>query len=247
MKCSLCISNFLEEISSLSHSIVFLYFFALMTEEGFLILLFFETLHSNRYIFPFLLCFWLPFCSQLFVRPLQTIILLFCISFSWRWSWSLSPVQCHEPLSIVHQALYQIYSLKSVTDIKTSDSVMVVKLLFKEQFQGKPTGLCKVEYQATWKLQRNEWVKCSVTHVKIPGKDFVSCTTVAHSPTIYWIMFDYLMYYVSDMILMYACCDETYVNIYKGSQRNHYFPFLDKEMGTQILSNVSKLVSKMRL
>ena len=31
------ISNFLEENSSLSHSIVFLYFFALTTEEGFLI------------------------------------------------------------------------------------------------------------------------------------------------------------------------------------------------------------------
>jgi len=37
MKCSPGISNFLEEISSLSHSIVFLYFFALITEEGFLI------------------------------------------------------------------------------------------------------------------------------------------------------------------------------------------------------------------
>ena len=37
MKCSLVISNFLEDISSLSHSIVFLYFFALITEEDFLI------------------------------------------------------------------------------------------------------------------------------------------------------------------------------------------------------------------
>ena len=37
MKCSLGISNFLEEISSLSHYIVFLYFFALIAEEGFLI------------------------------------------------------------------------------------------------------------------------------------------------------------------------------------------------------------------
>ena len=37
MKCSLGISNFLEEISSLSHSIVFLSCFALITEEGFLI------------------------------------------------------------------------------------------------------------------------------------------------------------------------------------------------------------------
>src|SRR5574337_413522 len=37
MKCSFGISNFLEEISSLFHSIVFLYFFALITEESFLI------------------------------------------------------------------------------------------------------------------------------------------------------------------------------------------------------------------
>ena len=37
MKCSLGISDFLEENSSLSHSIVFLYFFALIAEESFLI------------------------------------------------------------------------------------------------------------------------------------------------------------------------------------------------------------------
>ena len=37
MKCSLGISNFLEEISSLSLSIVFLYFFALIAQEDFLI------------------------------------------------------------------------------------------------------------------------------------------------------------------------------------------------------------------
>jgi len=39
MKCSLDSSNFLEEIFSLSHSIVFLYFFALFIEEAFLSLL----------------------------------------------------------------------------------------------------------------------------------------------------------------------------------------------------------------
>jgi len=33
MKCSLGISTFLEEISSLSHSVVFLYFFALISDE----------------------------------------------------------------------------------------------------------------------------------------------------------------------------------------------------------------------
>ena len=37
MKCFLGISNFLEEISNLSHSVLFLYFFALIAEEGFLI------------------------------------------------------------------------------------------------------------------------------------------------------------------------------------------------------------------
>ena len=39
MKYSLGMSNFLEEISSLPHSIVFLYLFALIPEEGFLSLL----------------------------------------------------------------------------------------------------------------------------------------------------------------------------------------------------------------
>ena len=33
---------------------------------------------SHGYIFPFLLCFSLPFFSQLFIRPPQTAILLFC-------------------------------------------------------------------------------------------------------------------------------------------------------------------------
>ena len=37
MKYSFVISNFLEDISSLSHSIVFLYFFALITVEAFLV------------------------------------------------------------------------------------------------------------------------------------------------------------------------------------------------------------------
>ena len=46
-----------KKIKSVTVSIVFFYFFALIIEEGFLIsLLFFGTLHSNGYIFPFLLC-----------------------------------------------------------------------------------------------------------------------------------------------------------------------------------------------
>ena len=60
------------------------------------------------YLSFFFFCFSLIFFSQLFVKPAQTTILFFYISFPWRWSWSLSPVQCQEPLSIVHQELCQI-------------------------------------------------------------------------------------------------------------------------------------------
>ena len=52
MKYSLVISNFLEDIFSLSYSIVFLYFFALITEEGFL---FFSPLGKYFILFLF---FW---------------------------------------------------------------------------------------------------------------------------------------------------------------------------------------------
>ena len=83
MKCSLGNYNFLEEISSLSHSVVFLYFFALITEEGFLICSCYSLkLYSDAYIFPFLLCVSLLFFSQLFLRPPQTAILLFLYFFS---------------------------------------------------------------------------------------------------------------------------------------------------------------------
>ena len=60
-----------------------------------------EMHRTNGYTFPFLLCLLLLFFSQLFVMPPQTTILPFCISFSWGWSWSLPPLQCHEPPSIV--------------------------------------------------------------------------------------------------------------------------------------------------
>ena len=62
MKYSIGISNFLEEISGLPHSIVFLYFFALITEEDFL-------------ISP---CYSLELCIQMGI----TFFLYFAFSFS---------------------------------------------------------------------------------------------------------------------------------------------------------------------
>ena len=65
MKCSLGISSFLEEISSLSHSVVFFYFFALIGEEGFLI--------SS--------CYSLELCIQMFISFLFTFAFRFSFSF----------------------------------------------------------------------------------------------------------------------------------------------------------------------
>ena len=104
LKWSLGISNFLEVISSLPHSIVFLYFFALIPEEDFLI----SPCHSFelwiQMNISFLLFFAFHYFSFLsyYVSP---SFFLFLICFSWGWFWSLSPVQCFEPPSIILQAL----------------------------------------------------------------------------------------------------------------------------------------------
>ena len=64
MKCSLGIFNFLEKTSSLSHSIVFLYFFALITDKGFLIFSFYSLELCIQMVY---LSFYpLPFASLLF-------------------------------------------------------------------------------------------------------------------------------------------------------------------------------------
>ena len=69
MKCSLGISNFLDEISSLSQPIVFLYFFALIAEEGFLISLFYSLelcIHmgiSFLFSLPFIFLLFLALCK----------------------------------------------------------------------------------------------------------------------------------------------------------------------------------------
>ena len=99
MKYSFGISDFLKEISSLSHSIVFLYFFVLITEEGFL-------------ISP---CYPLELCIQMgisFFPPLPFASLLFtaiCKASSDKHFAFLHffffGKQCHEPPSTVLWAL----------------------------------------------------------------------------------------------------------------------------------------------
>jgi len=84
MKISLDMFHFLEEISSLSQSIVFLYFFALIAEEGFLI-----SPCYSAFKWEYLSFSPLPFASLLFTAIYKVSLdnhFAFCISFSWGWS-----------------------------------------------------------------------------------------------------------------------------------------------------------------
>ena len=88
MKCFRGISNFLEEISSLSHSIVFLYFFALFVEEGFLI--------SHCYSLELSIQFRISLPSSASSNNHFAFVY-----FSLGWFWLLPPVQYYKPLAIV--------------------------------------------------------------------------------------------------------------------------------------------------
>ena len=83
MKCTLGISNYLEEISSLSHSVVFLYFFALIAEKGFLISpcysleLCIQMLLSFLFSFVFHFSYFLSYLEDLLRQPYFLFAFLF--------------------------------------------------------------------------------------------------------------------------------------------------------------------------
>ena len=92
------ISSFLEEISSLSHSVIFLYLFALFIKEGLLV----SPCHSLELCiqlglsFPFSLAFCFSSFFSSSGRRSKTSSdnhFVFLHSFSWGWFWSLPPVQ----------------------------------------------------------------------------------------------------------------------------------------------------------
>ena len=106
MKCSFGISDVLEEIPRLSHSVVFLYFFALIAEEGFLI----SPCYSLELCIQMLNLSFSPliFASLLFIaicKASSDSHFAFLHFFFLGMVWFLFPVQCHDHPSIVHQAL----------------------------------------------------------------------------------------------------------------------------------------------
>ena len=108
MKCSLSISNFLEEISCLSHSIVFLYLFALISEEGFLISPCYSLELCIRmdtsFVYSFAFCFYIlvrsvliwDFPGRLVVKILpamqETWVQFLGQEDPWRRAWHTTPV-----------------------------------------------------------------------------------------------------------------------------------------------------------
>ena len=173
MKYSLNISHFLEEISSLSSSNDFPVFLCMdhWGRLSSLSFLFFGTLSSNGYIFLFLLCFSLLFFSELFVRPPQIIISPFCIYFSWGLSCTLSPVQCHEPPSIVHQAIY-------LSDI-VSQIYFSLPLYNHKGFKSYLNGL--VAFPTFFNLRLNLAIRSSWSEPQsAPGLVFAACIELLH-------------------------------------------------------------------
>ena len=90
----------------LKRSLVFpILLFALFIEEGILVSPCYslELCIQLGMSFPFSVACRFSF-PQLFVKPPQTTTLPSCISFSLGWFWSLTPLQCYKPPSIVLQA-----------------------------------------------------------------------------------------------------------------------------------------------
>ena len=89
-------------LKTFSHSIVFLYYFP---EKGFLI----TPCYSLE---PCISFSPLPLASLLFLAickaSLDNHFPFLHFFFSWGWSWSLPPIQYHEPLSLFLQTFYQI-------------------------------------------------------------------------------------------------------------------------------------------
>ena len=109
MKCSLNSFNFLEGISSLSHSIVFLYFsLQCSLKKAFLSLL--AIFWNSAFSWLYLSLSTSPFTSLLFSAICTAssdnhfaVFLFFCPLV---WFWSPPPVQGYKPLFIVLQVLY---------------------------------------------------------------------------------------------------------------------------------------------
>ena len=165
MKCSLGISNFLQEnvdFLILLFSSIFLHW---SLRKAFLSL-FAILWNSIQMGLSFL--FFFAFTSLLFTAICKASSdnhFAFCISFSWEWSWSLSPVQCHEPVYIVLQALCLSDIIPWIYNHKGFDlghTWMVQRfpyfLQFKSEFGNKVLHNY-INFKLTYILELDRWAQ----------------------------------------------------------------------------------------
>ena len=143
MKYSLGISNFLEEISSLSHSVVFLYFFALMAEEAFLICSRYSLELCIQRGIPFLLSFAFHFSASLLFTAVCKVSpdSHFAVLHFYSMGMVLIPVSCTMSWTSVHSSSGTL-SIRSsplnlfVSNIKHGNSMFNILRNYKTVFQG---------------------------------------------------------------------------------------------------------------
>ena len=120
MKCSLGISNFLEEIANLHPFCCFPVFLCIAPLTAFLFLL--AILGNSAFIWLCLSPFPLPFTSLLFpaiCKASSDRHFAFLHFFSWEWFWSLPPVQDYKPPSTVFRhSVNQIRPLEYICHLK---------------------------------------------------------------------------------------------------------------------------------
>ena len=139
---------------------------------SYLFLLFFGTLHSNGYIFPFFLCLSLLFFSRLFVRPLQATILPFCISFL---GMVLITVSCTMSWTSIH-------SSSGTLSIRSSPLHLFVTLYSHKRFDLDHTWMWNpglIFITNIFTIWRRQW---QPTPVLLPGKSHVRRSLVGCSP-----------------------------------------------------------------
>ena len=112
-----CISNFLEKISSLSHSAVFLYFFALIIEEGFLI----SPCYSLELCIQWV---YLSFSSLPFTFLLRSVQLSCSVV-----SDSLRPLESQNARPPCPSPAPRVYSVMSVASVMLSNHLILCRPL----------------------------------------------------------------------------------------------------------------------
>ena len=134
--------------------------------------LFFETMHSDGHIFPFLLCFSLLFFSQLFVRPPQTDILLFYFLFL---GMVLLPAFCTMSRTSIHSSSGTLPIRSSPLNLFLTSTVSSLGIWFRSYLNGV------VVFPTLFNISLNLAIRSSWSELQsAPGLVFADCIELLH-------------------------------------------------------------------